>query len=83
MDEELVELSVLSEIVPSKEEMERLDSIAGRLLEVTRSYFEKKGLDVDVRLAGSYAKGSYLRDQDFDLFMMFPMNTPKEELPVR
>jgi len=80
MDEELVELSVLSEIVPSKEEMERLDSIAGRLLEVTRSYFGKKGLDVDVRLAGSYAKGSYLRDQDFDLFMMFPMNTPKKEM---
>ena len=80
MDEELVELSVLSEIVPSKEEMERLDSIAGRLLEVTKSYFGKKGLDVDVRLAGSYAKGSYLRDQDFDLFMMFPMNTPKEEM---
>ena len=80
MDAELLELSVLSEIVPSKEEMDRLDSIAGRLLDITRSYFEKTGTDVDIRLAGSYAKGSYLRDQDFDLFIMFPASTPRKEM---
>jgi len=80
MDADLVELSVLSKIVPSKEDMAKLDSIAERLLEITRSYFGKKGLDVDVRLAGSYAKGSYLADQDFDLFMMFPLSTPRDTM---
>jgi len=80
MDAELVELSVLGEIVPSKKEMQFLDGVAGRLLEKTRRYFADKGLDVDVRLAGSYAKGSYLADQDFDLFMLFPMDLSREEM---
>ena len=80
MDAELVELSVLSEIVPSKEEMLFLDGVAERLLGKVRAYYKERNLDVDVRLAGSYAKGSYLSDQDFDLFMLFPMSMPKEDV---
>ncbi len=80
MDAELVELSVLSEIVPSKETMDHLDGIADRLLTKVRDYFKERNLDVDVRLAGSYAKGSYLLDQDFDLFMLFPTDMPRDEM---
>ncbi len=80
MDEELVELSVLSEIVPSKESAAELDAIADRLLTTVKGYYKEKGLDVDVRLAGSYAKGCYLKDQDFDLFMLFPLDMPREQM---
>ena len=76
MDAELVELSVLSKIVPSKEEMDRLNGIASRLIAKVEAYFEERKLDVAVRLAGSFAKGSYLADQDFDLFMLFPTDMP-------
>lgn len=80
MDAELVELSVLGEIVPSKEESAYLDGVAERLLETVRKYYSEKGLDVDVRLAGSYAKGTYLYDQDFDLFMLFPPDMPRDKM---
>ncbi len=80
MDADLVELSVLAEIVPSKEDMDRLNGIASRLIAKVRGYFKDIGLDVDVRLAGSFAKGSYLADQDFDLFMLFPTDMPRKEM---
>ena len=80
MDSELVELSVLGKIVPSREAMDRLDGIASRLVAKVSKYYEDKGLDVIVRLAGSYAKGSYLSDQDLDLFMMFPPEMSREEV---
>jgi len=80
MDEELVELSVLGEIVPPKEDLEHLDGVAFRLLKKVQDYFAEKGLDVSVRLAGSYAKGTYLSDQDFDLFMLFPTDYSRKEL---
>jgi len=80
MDAELVELSVLGEIVPSKKDMLFLDGVADRLVRTVKDYYAKKGLDVEVRLAGSYAKGSWLTDQDFDLFMMFPPEMSREEM---
>ncbi len=80
MDAELVELSVLGEIVPSKKDMLFLDGVADRLVSTVKDYYAKKGLDVEVRLAGSYAKGSWLTDQDFDLFMMFPPEMSREEM---
>jgi len=80
MDAELVELSVLGEIVPSKESMERLDDIASRLMDKVRGYYREKGLDVICKYAGSYAKGSYLSDQDLDLFMMFPMDMDRRDV---
>ena len=80
MDAELVELSVLAEIVPSKKEAEFLNGVAARLVKTVQDYFEEKNIDVDVRLAGSFAKGCYLSDQDFDLFMLFPPEMPHEEM---
>ncbi len=80
MDEELVELSVLSEIIPPKKEMLFLDGVASRLIKRTEDYFKDKGLDVEVRLAGSFAKGTYLMDQDFDLFMLFPTDMDRKKM---
>ena len=80
MDEELVELSVLSEIIISKEESAYLNGVASRLIQRTKDYFAEKGLDIDVRLAGSFAKGTYLSDQDFDLFMLFPTDMSRKEM---
>ena len=78
MDAELVELSVLCEIVPPKKEMLYLNGVASRLIQKVTDYYKGKGLDVDVRLAGSFAKGTYLSDQDFDLFMLFPPDVPRD-----
>jgi tRNA nucleotidyltransferase (CCA-adding enzyme) len=80
MDAELVELSVLGKIVPPQLMMERLDGIASRLVEKVQRYYDDLGVDVTVKLAGSYAKGTYLSDQDLDLFMLFPPSIPRKEM---
>ncbi len=80
MDAELVELSVLGQIMPSKKEMDFIDGRASRLLKIARDYYAERNIPVEVRYAGSYAKDTYLADPDLDLFMLFPTDMPREEM---
>lgn len=75
-----VEDSVLKKIVPSEEDVKHIDGIAERLTRKVREYMDANGIVADLKLVGSYSKGTYLSDPDLDLFVMFPMGTPKEVL---
>ena len=62
---------VLEKIVPSAELVSSLQDKADRLEAVVIKYAADHGIDVEVRMAGSFSKGTFLSDPDFDVFMMF------------
>lgn len=70
------EASMLERITPSREASEELDAKASELMGIVRRYFEGLGIDAEPVFAGSYAKGTYLNDPDFDLFIRFPESMP-------
>lgn len=74
------EKEVLARIVPSPGECAAIVETAEELRRITRDYFAARGIDVSVRYVGSVAKGTYLRDPDVDLFVMFPESVPKEDM---
>ena len=74
------EKEVLARIVPSPGECAAIVETAEELRRMTQDYFAARGIDVSVRYVGSVAKGTYLRDPDVDLFVMFPESVPKEDM---
>lgn len=71
---------VLKRIKPGAEEIAHIDSVANDLVKAVREYVGSRNLDIEVRLVGSYAKGTFLSDPDLDLFLMFPEGTSRETL---
>ena len=71
---------VLRRIVPSPGETERMRETAGKLMRITADYMKAEGVDAEIRLAGSFSKGTFLSDPDLDLFIMFPEDFPRGEL---
>ena len=68
---------VLERLLPDEDERERVARAAEVLLEETRQMADGR---YEPMLVGSVAKGTYLRDPDIDIFLMFPEETPREEL---
>lgn len=75
-----VEYDVLQEIRPSAEERSEILSKADRLKSVAEKYISDNNIDAKVLLAGSVGKGTYLRNPDLDLFLLFPESCPRDEL---
>ena len=75
-----VEERVLERIVPSDGYVAELQDRAQRLTDIVTAYAAEHGIDVKVTLAGSFSKGTFLADPDFDVFMMFPDTVPRAEL---
>lgn len=75
-----IEQEVLGRIKPTAEEAARILETAEELRSAVVAYLDARGLDVAVRFVGSVAKGTYLRDPDLDIFLMFPESVPKEEM---
>ncbi|MBR4225485.1 MAG: nucleotidyltransferase domain-containing protein, partial [Candidatus Methanomethylophilaceae archaeon] len=75
-----LEERVLEMIVPSAEVVASLQDKADRLEAIVVGYAAEHGIDVEVRMAGSFSKGTFLSNPDFDVFMMFPDTVPHEEL---
>ncbi len=74
-----VKANVLKQIKPGKDEEERVKKFANKLLLVSKSIS-----GMDCVLVGSLGKFTWLRgDHDVDLFIMFPKETPREELEKR
>ncbi len=62
---------VLQRITPSKEEEERVLSFAKRLKQEITHIVERSGIDAEVTIEGSVAKGTWLPDNvDFDIFII-------------
>lgn len=76
-----VESDVLAKIKPSKEECDTIVQTAKELVEVTKDYFAKKNVKIDdVIYVGSVAKGTFLKEPDIDLFILFPKDFDEEEM---
>lgn len=75
-----LEEQVLEMIVPSAEVVASLQDKADRLEAIVIRYAAEHGIDVEVRMAGSFSKGTFLSNPDFDVFMMFPDTVPHDEL---
>ena len=75
-----LEERILERIRPTAEETERIDTVARHLVDLVRAYMDEHGIEAELKLVGSYSKGTYLSDPDLDLFIMFPPETPRSEL---
>ncbi len=71
--------NVLKQTTPSREEKRRILALAEKLKQKVEATAEKAGLDVEVRLEGSVAKNTWLRESpDIDVFMRVPPAVPRE-----
>ncbi len=69
---------VLEHIKPTPEEKRIEQEFADRLIRHIDPYLKRGCVPV---LTGSIAKGTFLRDRkDFDIFVLFPISTPKDSL---
>lgn len=76
-----LESEVLDIIRPTEAERRHIGKTAELLRKKTEEYIRKNNLSIaEVRYVGSYAKDTYLSDPDLDLFLMFPCETPGEQL---
>jgi len=75
-----LEKTVLDRIKPSESETARIMDTVERLKEMIRSYLKAHEYDVDVKLVGSVAKGTFLSSPDLDMFLMFPESVSEEEM---
>ena len=75
-----IEERVLEKISPDIKHRHFVTKVVSDLIRRTNDEIKSKGLDLEVRLVGSVAKDTYLRNPDVDLFVMFPETTPREEL---
>ncbi len=58
--------------VPSFFESRKMGSIEKKILSKLQENLEKKKIDAEIRTAGSYAKGTWIRgESDIDIFMIF------------
>ena len=68
-------------VTPSILEEKKVARVANFLLTQVREVTDKSGLDLDLVIGGSYAKGTWLPGEaDLDLFLKFPLDTSKVDL---
>ncbi|AEK73123.1 tRNA CCA-pyrophosphorylase [Thermococcus sp. 4557] len=81
MDVEAVLQEVLPRIRPTDEERAFVEGLMRELEGTAEETVESLGLDVRPYFVGSLAKNTYLAgDHDIDLFLAFPLDTPRDEL---
>lgn len=67
-------------VVPTADETKALHATMDSLMEKTAEYLRAEGIDATPMFVGSAAKGTFLRNTDLDLFLMFPEGFPKKEM---
>ena len=71
-----IEEKVLARLLPTGEEESALSEATADLVSRLSSDDEARELGMEPRLVGSVAKGTYLREPDLDVFLVFPIDTP-------
>ncbi|MCL2785770.1 MAG: CCA tRNA nucleotidyltransferase [Methanomassiliicoccaceae archaeon] len=71
---------VLERIKPSEKEAASIMDTADRLKGMITSYLRSHEYDIDVKLVGSVAKGTFLSGPDLDVFLMFPESVPEGDM---
>jgi len=70
---------VLKRVSPSESEKKKVLSLAKMLTEKVREAAKEKGIEAEIRVEGSVAKNTWLRDcPEIDVFMQLPTTIPKE-----
>jgi len=70
---------VLKKITPGRKEKRRVLELAEKLKEKVRTVAEEVGIEAEVRVEGSVAKDTWLREEpDIDIFMRVPTTMPRE-----
>jgi len=70
---------VLKKTTPSRQEKRRVLEMAEKLEEKVRAASKQAGIAAEVRVEGSVAKDTWLREKpDIDIFMQVPVTLPRE-----
>ncbi|MEJ2280344.1 MAG: nucleotidyltransferase domain-containing protein, partial [Candidatus Bathyarchaeota archaeon] len=70
---------VLSRINPNENERKKVKLLAEKLTKNLRKIIKNKGIQAKIRVEGSVAKNTWLRDcPEIDLFIQVPITLPKE-----
>jgi tRNA nucleotidyltransferase (CCA-adding enzyme) len=78
---ERIKARVLKKVKPSEVERKRVLLLANRLVEKTEAAARKAGVETTVRVEGSVAKDTWLREEpDIDIFMKLPTSVPRKAL---
>ena len=76
---EEIRVEVLKRVNPSESERKKVLSLAKKLTKKVREAAKEKGVEAEIRVEGSVAKNTWLRDcPEIDVFMCVPTTTPKE-----
>lgn len=75
-----LETAILSKISPSAGDIERVELCAQRALEEIKNDDLVKEHNAEVMLVGSVAKGTFLKNPDIDIFILFPTSTDRSQL---
>jgi tRNA nucleotidyltransferase (CCA-adding enzyme) len=75
-----LEREVLKKIKPTAAENRRMERTVNELFGKVEEAARAVGAQVELRLVGSVAKDTHLKDPDIDVFMLFPESTTVDEL---
>lgn len=77
----MIEEQVLRKVVPSENEDREIKETVSFLIEMIVKTIKKlKIKGVEPMVVGSIAKGTYLKNPDIDIFLLFPKETERDEL---
>ena len=70
---------VLKRVDPSEGDRKKIHALAQKLMENVKEAAKEKGVEAEVRVEGSVAKDTWLRDcPEIDVFMQVPITMPRE-----
>jgi len=76
-----IKADILKEIVPSDKEKKEITSLTNTIVSHLTEKISKTNLKARVEVVGSIAKDTWIsRDRDLDIFIVFDISTPLEEL---
>ncbi|MBT0159981.1 CCA tRNA nucleotidyltransferase [Candidatus Bathyarchaeota archaeon A05DMB-2] len=76
-----VNTKILTKITPTQEDRAKIEALAKQLEQQVASACEAHGVKAKVRVEGSVAKDTWLREEpDIDIFMRLPTSIPRKSL---
>jgi tRNA nucleotidyltransferase (CCA-adding enzyme) len=77
---EEVSSEVLKRVTPSENERKKILKLTQELIQRLKQEAKKRGIETEIRLEGSVAKNTWLRDTpEIDIFIRVPTTMPREE----
>ncbi len=74
------EENILKKLEASDDEKERVQEAVDRLFKELEKRTGDEEISIEIKLAGSVAKGTFLSDPDIDMFLLFPPSISREKM---